>query len=205
MRVQMNCTRLKGYLKNIVPSHNIRDIEFSKGDMLVRRPDGKEDTISVRFKKFSLPKTFTEGDEIEFVGNLRSYSQKIDENHSKVSVYVFTYFDVPAPLDVEVNNIVCLDGRICKKADLRRTKDGKSNIHFTIANNIEAGDQKLNSYIPCAAWGKLAKEVDKLNVGDKVYVCGELHSREFKKYTSDDEYEIGIAHECVIDKIEVIE
>ena len=33
--------------------------------------------------------------EIEFIGNVRSYSQHIDDNKNKVDIYVFTYFDKP--------------------------------------------------------------------------------------------------------------
>ena len=53
----MNTITLRGVLRNIRPSHTIKDIEFSKAEMLVKRADGKEDVLNVRFKKFSNPYT----------------------------------------------------------------------------------------------------------------------------------------------------
>ena len=119
-------------------------------------------------------------------------------------MYIFTYFD-PAELnedDTEIINKFEIDGRICKMEELRKTKDGKSAIHFILANNliIEETNQKLNSYLPCIAWGKLAKEIAQLKVNDRIEVVGELHSREYKKIIDQEsgEFEFRIAHECVI-------
>ena len=157
----------------------------------------------IKFKKYS--NRYNEGDRIELTGNLRSYSKKLKDGKNKVSLYVFTYFDLPE--DIEDNNLLLLDGRICKIDEIRKTKEGKENIHLTIANNliIEENNQKLNSYIPCIAWGRLARVISNLHVNDKVSIKGELHSREYKKMINDEEFEFRVAHEVVINQIEVIE
>ena len=197
----MNKITLKGLLRNIKPSHTIKDIEYDKADILVTRDVGKEDLLSLKFKKYS--NKYKEGDIIELTGNLRSYSQKLDNNKNKVSLYVFTYFDIPETEDV---NKVELDGRICKIEPLRKTKDGKINLHFILANNliIDESNQKLNSYIPCIAWNNLARDLSKLQVNDQIKVIGELHSREYKKELDNGEIEIRVAHECLIKSFEVI-
>lgn len=205
----MNKITLKGTIRNIQPSHKIQDIEYEKADLIVPRVEGKEDVISLRFKKFS--NVYTEDQKIELEGNVRSYSHPLENGKNKVDIYVFTYFDVPQTAEGEETpkNAFEIDGRICKKDDIRTTQNGKQNIHFLLANNliIEGSSQKLNSYLPCIAWGKLARAIDKMAVNDKVVVKGELHSRPYRKKLSEaeDDYEIRVAHELVITSIEVQE
>lgn len=198
----MNTQTLKGLIRNIQPSHKIGDIEYDQADLIVSRDNGKDDIITIKFKKYS--NKYKEGDLVELTGNIRSYSQKLDNGKNKVSLYVFTYFDIPQN---DYTNHFELDGRICKMDTLRSTKDGKPNLHFIIANNliIEETGQKLNSYLPCIAWGNLAKKIDELTINDKVKLTGEFHSREYKKMLDKDEFEFRVAHELVIQSFEVLD
>lgn len=199
----MNEIKLKGYIRDIKPSHSINDIEYDKANLIVPRDNGIEDVINLRFKRFS--NTYKENQEIEFVGNVRSYSQHIDENKNKVDIYVFTYFDKPTEELTNTNDFT-VDGRICKLDEPRVVASGKKNIHFILANNLEFGEygQKLNSYLPCIAWGKLVKQIKEMHVNDKVKLHGRLQSREYKKYYSDNEFDIKVAHEIYVDSIELI-
>ena len=94
-----------------------------------------------------------------------------DENGiNHVHPYVFTYFDAPelvledgTELYLRSNNYVQLDGNICKKGELRKTKTGLDVLDFTIANNIKNGTSTFNIYMPVVAWGKQAKEISKLS------------------------------------------
>ena len=204
----MNTIKLKGLLRNIQFSHQIKDVEYNKADLVVTRKDGHEDVLSLRFKKFSNP--YREGQEINISGNIRSYSKHLGDGKNKVELYIFTYFDTPEldKDDHEIINEFQVDGRICKIDGLRTTKEGKQNIHFILANNliIEESNHKLNSYLPCIAWGKLARQIAQLKVNDKIIVKGELHSREYKKVIDQDtgEFEFRVAHECVISEIEQV-
>lgn len=192
----MNQIILKGFIRNIEYSHNIQDIEFYKAELVSKQDNGKENIINLKFKRFSNP--YKENDEVTLIGNIRTYSQKF-ENKSKVEVYVFTYFDLPE--NEELSNEVNLDGRICKKGDLRKTQAGKDVIDFIIANNLKSENQSLNCYIPCVAWGKLAKQISKMNIGDSLQVKGQLQSREYKKKTSENDFEIKVAHELNVSEI----
>lgn len=198
----------KGILKNIQYSHTIKDVEYNKADLIVKRKDGKEDLINIRFKKFS--NNYKENDEIDLTGNIRSYSQHLDSGKNSVELYVFTYFDQPEDIVEDENtptNLVEIDGRICKKDELRKTQSGKHNLHFVIANNIITNDksQKLNSYLPTIAWGKIAREMSKLPISTKVKIVGELHSREYKKELGNGDIEIRVARELVVNSYEVVE
>lgn len=196
----MNNIKLKGVLTNIEYSHVIQDIEFNKAKLIVRREDGKEDILNIRFKKFSNP--YQENQEVTLTGNVRSYSSKLDDGKNKVELYIFTYFDQPElnEQDQEEINHLEIDGRICKIESLRTTKNGKHNIHFILANNmlVSDGKKKLNSYIPCIAWGKEAIALSKMSVNDILSIKGELHSREYKKNLPDGSFEFRVAHECVV-------
>lgn len=195
-----NKITLRGIIKNIQYSHTIQDIEFYKANLIVPREDStKEDLIDIKFKRFSNP--YKENEEIVLCGNIRSYSQTLGDKN-KVSIYVFTYFDKP---EIEYINKANLKGRICKSNGLRKTKDGKDVIDFILANNIANGEQSLNCYIPCVAWGKLAKELAKLPIGTEIAVEGQLQSREYKKRISEDDFEIRVAHELNVNEFTKLE
>lgn len=186
---------LNGIINNIEYSHTINEIEYDKATMLVKRADGKEDLLNIKFKKFSNP--YKNGQEVALQGNIRTYSQRL-EDRNKVEVYTFTYFDLP---EETTSNIVELDGRICKLNPIRKTQTGKDVLDFVIANNLITDSQSLNCYIPCVAWGKLAKQLSKYNVGDLLHIKGQLQSREYKKKISDNDFELRVAHELSINEI----
>lgn len=194
----MNSVKLKGILRDIEHSHSIGDIEYDKADLIVQRENGIDDIISLRFKKFS--NTYKDGDTVSLVGNVRSYSKQLNDGKNKVDIYVFTYFD--SPEDDDITNSVVVDGRICKIEDVRILPNGKKNIHFIVANNLVTSDgKKLNSYLPCIAWGKTAQEISNMRVNDFIQISGKLQSREYKKYIAEDDFEIRIAHELYVDSI----
>lgn len=200
----MNIITLKGIIKNIERSHTIQGITYDKAKLIVKRDNGSEDIINLKFKKFS--NHYVENEEVSLTGNLRSYSYKVSESKNKVVIYVFTYFDQP---EDDTINSVEIDGRICKIDNLRTTKQGKNNIHLILANNIICEDndssKRLNSYIPCIAWGKLARELSKLDVSTKISVKGKLHSREHRKVHENGEVELCVAHELLVSSFKVIE
>ena len=194
----MNEIKLCGTIRNIEYSHSIGDIDYDKANLIVQRENGIDDIVSLRFKKFS--NTYKDGDTVSLIGNVRSYSKQLLDGKNKVDIYVFTYFD--SPEEDDVTNSFVIDGRICKIEGVRILPNGKKNIHFIVANNLVTGDgKKLNSYLPCIAWGKTAQEISNMRVNDIVQISGKLQSREYKKYISDDDFEIRIAHELYVDSI----
>lgn len=203
----MNTIRLKGILKNIQPSHVINEIEFSKATLVVpRTTESAEDVLNIRFKKYS--NLYAENDEVSLSGNLRSYSSRLENGKNKVELYVFTYFDQPEldENDEECINRVDLDGRICKIDKLRKTKNGNSNLHFILANNllVSDGSKKLNSYIPCIAWDSIADELSSASVNTSIQIRGVLNSREYKKMLPDGSFEFRVAHEVVVKDYKIL-
>ena len=197
----MNEIILSGTIKNIQHSHSIGEVEFDKAQLICTRDNGREDAINLKFKSFSNP--YKNNEKISIKGNIRSYSYKTEDDGNRVMIYVFTYFDQPSQEEVDGATI---DGRICKINPLRKTKSGKQNIHFIIANNLYSQDntKRLNSHIPCIAWGSVAKKIQDLSVNTKIKLIGQLHSREHKKRMNNGELEIRLAHEFVVTSFEVI-
>lgn len=201
----MNEIKLRGYIRDIQYSHSINGVDYDKANLVVPNPHSKDDDIvTLCFKHHS--NKYSEGDLVDVIGNVRSYSQKISENRNKVTIYVFTYFDFPNPEDSEFGNDVELDGRICKIDHLRNHTSGIDSLSFTLANNIilPEGRGKINNYIPVVCWGKLAHELSKCNVSDKIKIKGFLHSRIYKKQISEETIDFRTAHEVVLKEYELL-
>ena len=85
--------------------------------------------------------------------------------------------------------------------------NGKHYIHFLLANNIitDAKAQKINNYLPCVAWGQTAKQIASYKVNDAVKIKGSLHSRQYKKQLSEEEFEYRVAHELLVTDCELLD
>lgn len=203
----MNKIILKGMIRNIEYSHTIGTVEYEKAELVVPKTKGEEDVLPIRFKKFS--NRYENGQQIELVGNIRSYSEKLTDNKNKVHLYVFTYFDIPEETDEndkEIINQMDLDGHICKMDTLRTSPSGKQTLHFILANNIISDNthQKLNTYVPMIAFGKTAIELSKLKVSDQILVHGRFNSRIYKKLLEDNDMELRTAYEGIVNSFEKI-
>ena len=180
-------------------------MEFGRAHLVVKRDKETSDILNVRFKKYTNP--YEENSIVSFSGNVRSYSERLACGKNKVELYVFTYFDQPDldENDQEYTNFLELDGRICKIDAIRKTKNGRKSIHLIIANNliVSDGSKKLNSYVPCIAWGEVAEKLSTLPVGEKISVVGKLHSREYKKTLEDGSFEFRVAHEVEIEDFQL--
>ena len=195
----MNEVVIRGFLRDIQFSHMQGAVEYEKANLICPRVGGKEDDIiSLRYKKFT--NKFKEGDFIEIVGNLRSYSKKTkDKNY--VQIYVFTYFDKPEEV---YNNNIEIDGRICKIEQLRFSKNGTPYLHFILANNIFTSDgKKINSYIPCVCYNEDTKLIEDLGVNGVISIKGEFHSHTYKKKLDNNEVEFRVAHEVTVKNLTI--
>ena len=200
----MNDILLKGVLRDIRPSHTTKDIDYDQAHLIVKNSNGEESVIDIVFKHFT--NKYKEGDLISIVGNIRTHSQKLEDGKNRIHVYVFTYFDTLPDIEQEnsgifLGNYYQLSGRICKLGELRKFKSGKCNIQVTIANSLSNVNSSINSYVPCIAWGKLAKKLSHCSVGDEILAIGELRSREYVKNLGEDRSEIRVAHEALINTV----
>ena len=77
-----------------------------------------------------------------------------------------------------MTNEVVLIGFVCKKPIYRQTPFGREIADLLLAVNRA---YNKSDYIPCIAWGRNARFVKNMNVGDKVYASGRIQSREYEK------------------------
>ena len=58
-----------------------------------------------------------------------------------------------------------------------------------------------SDYIPCIAWGRNARFVKNLAVGERVALSGRVQSREYQKKFSEDDVKLLVAYEVSVSKL----
>jgi single-strand DNA-binding protein len=84
------------------------------------------------------------------------------------------------------NNVVSINGRLVREAELRFSTSGTVILRFSIAVNrsVKKGDKWEDeaSFFDCAMFGKMAEGVHKyLNKGKQVSIIGELVQNRWEK------------------------
>ena len=98
-------------------------------------------------------------------------------------------------------NRIFLSGVLCKQPALRRTPLGREICDMILAVNRRYGRA---DYLPCIAWGGLARRCGALEVGDGVRIEGRLQSRAYTK-VDHGVSEVRTAYEVSVMKLEPVE
>ncbi len=144
-----------------------------------------------------------EGSFISALGQFRSYN-KIENGRSRLMLTVFVREIVEISASKNPNSIV-LSGYICKPPVYRTTPFNREIADILIAVNRA---YNKSDYIPCIAWGRNARFVKNLSVGDRVAISGRIQSRDYQKKVSDTEcitmtaYEVSVSKLAVYDSLE---
>lgn len=153
-------------------------------------------TISERLIK---NENIKKGSLIAGIGQFRSYN-KVVEDKSKLMLTVFIRELVPYDESVNPNQIE-LTGFICKEPIYRTTPFKREICDVLIAVNRS---YNKSDYLPCIAWGRNAKFVSNLNVGDKLSMIGRIQSRVYQKKIGEELVE-KVAYEISLSKILISE
>lgn len=161
-------------------SHENHGQRFYRFPLSVRRLSGQADVLQViatgEQLSHLLPLT---GRRLEIQGQLRSFNNKSGQG-SRLVISAFTRLLVEtAGEDV---NIIELKGAICKPPVLRRTPLGRCICDMMLAVNRRCG---RTDYIPCIAWGALARQIGAMAVGEHVAFSGRMQSRLYYKRTEE--------------------
>lgn len=136
------------------------------------------------------------GAKVSFYGQFRSFNKLIAEK-SKLMLTVFIRDFVSE--DEQCNpNIAELTGYVCKPPMYRTTPFNREICDLLLAVN-RAYDK--SDYIPCIAWGRNARFVRDIAVGQKITVSGRIQSREYNKKLDTGDTEVRTAYELSINKI----
>ena len=178
-------------------SHEVYGEGFYEFFVKVMRLSGQADvlpvTVSERLIKSSDLKP---GSTISALGQFRSYN-KLENGKSRLMLTVFVRELVDLGAGSNPNSIV-LSGYICKPPIYRTTPFNRE-----IADVLLAVNRAYNKsdYIPCIAWGRNARFVQNLKVGDRVALSGRIQSREYQKKLSETEVVTMTAYEVSVSKL----
>ncbi len=180
-------------------SHEMFGEEFFETEIAVKRLSEQVDVIPLTVsERLITEKNLKQGDKISLAGQFRSYN-KMAEGKSKLMLTVFVR-DI-LDYDEQANpNSIELIGFICKPTVYRTTPFNREICDMLVAVNRA---YNKSDYIPCIAWGRNARFVKYLSVGEQVAVFGRIQSREYQKKISEDEIVTKTAFEVSVSRITV--
>ena len=132
-------------------------------------------------------------------GQFRSYN-KFDGERSRLMLSVFAREIFPFE-ESDNPNVVELVGFICKEPIYRTTPFSREICDLLLAVNRS---YNKSDYIPCIAWGRNARFLASLCVGDKLEISGRIQSREYSKQTEEGEI-TKIAYEVSVNRVTLVE
>ena len=139
---------------------------------------------------------FKIGSSICALGQFRSYN-KLEGGRSRLMLTVFVREIVEVAPSGNPNSIV-LSGYICKPPVYRTTPFNREIADLLVAVNRA---YNKSDYIPCIAWGRNARFVQNLKVGDRIALSGRIQSREYQKRISETEAVTMTAYEVSVSKL----
>ena len=177
-------------------SHEVYGEGFYEFYVKVMRLSGQADILPVTVSERIMTEEMKVGGYICALGQFRSYN-KVDGAKSRLMLTVFVRELLEAPPVKNPNSIV-LSGYICKPPVYRTTP-----LNREIADLLVAVNRSYNKsdYIPAIAWGRNARFVRNLAVGDKIALSGRIQSREYQKKQPDESFVSMTAYEVSISKL----
>lgn len=196
--MENNKVFLKGeVISKPVFSHEVFGEGFYELNLNVRRLSDNFDIVPITVSERLLTDSkFELGNIVSVKGQFRSYNKLVD-NKSKLLLTVFVREVIE--MDDSINpNIIELNGFICKEPIYRTTPFKREICDVLLAVNRA---YNKSDYLPCIAWGRNARFVKNIKVGQKVCIIGRIQSREYQKRVNDNESLVKTAYEISISKI----
>ncbi len=161
-------------------SHTGRDGAYYKFPLSVRRLSGTEDIINIvvteaqarALEVRELPRLYV-------TGEVRSYNNRTGVGPKLVITVRARELEFT---DRDFENSVELTGTVCREPTLRRTPMGREISDLMLAVNRPYG---RSDYIPCIAWGAVARRAALWPAGTAVAVTGRIQSRQYIKLEGD--------------------
>jgi len=178
-------------------SHEVYGEGFYELQVRVMRLSGQADILPVTISERIIQRNDLKvGSVICAVGQFRSYN-KLENGKSRLMLTVFVR-DIVEDVPGRNPNGIVLSGYICKPPVYRTTPFNREIADLLVAVNRA---YNKSDYIPCIAWGRNARFVQNLRVGDRVVLSGRIQSREYQKRLSDDEVVTMTAYEVSVSKL----
>ena len=178
-------------------SHEVYGEGFYEFFVRVMRLSGQADILPVTLSERLIQDgMLCKGKSICALGQFRSYN-KIENGKSRLMLTVFIRELLDSLPDKNPNSIL-LSGYICKAPVYRTTPFNREIADILIAVNRA---YNKSDYIPCIAWGRNARFVKNLTVGDKIAISGRIQSREYQKKLSEIDVRTMTAYEVSVSKL----
>ena len=178
-------------------SHEVYGEGFYEFYVKVVRLSGQADILPV-----TVSERLIEGNHLHVgatlcaLGQFRSYN-KLGGGRSRLMLTVFVREILSAAPASNPNSIV-LSGYICKPPVYRTTPFNREIADLLVAVNRA---YNKSDYIPCIAWGRNARFVQNLKVGDRIALSGRIQSREYIKRLSETQSVTMTAYEVSVSKL----
>lgn len=182
-------------------SHEVYGEGFYELFVKVMRLSGQADILPV-----TISERLIQGNDLKMgsvicaLGQFRSYN-KLENGRSRLMLTVFVR-EIVAEAPSKNPNSIVLSGYICKPPVYRTTPFNREIADLLIAVNRA---YNKSDYIPCIAWGRNARFVQNLKVGEKIALSGRIQSREYQKRLSDTETVTMTAYEVSVSKLAAFE
>ena len=182
-------------------SHEVYGEGFYEFFVKVMRLSGQADVLPVTISERLIQgNDLKMGSTICALGQFRSYN-KLEGNRSRLMLTVFVREIMDVAPAKNPNSIV-LSGYICKPPVYRTTPFNREIADLLVAVNRA---YNKSDYIPCIAWGRNARFVQNLKVGDRVALSGRIQSREYQKRLSETDVVTMTAYEVSVSKLAAFE
>jgi len=159
-------------------SHEIFNEGFYEFNLKVMRLSDSFDIIPVTIsEKLMFDNNIKKGAKISAEGQFRSFN-KLEEGKSRLMLTMFVRDLKEYKEDTNPNKIEMV-GYVCKEPVFRTTPFKREICDVLLAVNR---NYNKSDYLPCIAWGRNARFVKNLQVGDKVTVSGRIQSRDYQKH-----------------------
>ncbi|MBO7736355.1 MAG: single-stranded DNA-binding protein [Clostridia bacterium] len=184
-------------VSDAVFSHEVYGEGFYEFFVKVMRLSGQEDILPVTVSERLIASgSLKQGATICALGQFRSYN-KLESGKSRLMLTVFVR-ELLEEIPSRNPNSIVLSGYICKPPVYRTTPFNREIADLLIAVNRA---YNKSDYIPCIAWGRNARFVRGLNVGDKIALSGRIQSREYQKRMGEEDVKIMTAYEVSVSKL----
>lgn len=173
-------------------SHENHGTQFFRFFLRIPRLSGTPDILPILLPE-SLANEIKARKPIRIRGQLRSFNNRSGVGNKLIlTVYALELQEATG----EPCNQIILTGSLCKPPILRRTPLGRSICDMMLAAPRHYGRA---DYLPIIAWGQLAVEASRLQVGDSMTLSGRIQSRTYHKVTENGTeeriaYEVSMMH-----------
>jgi len=180
-------------------SHEVFGEAFFESKIAVPRLSEQLDILPITISEHLLKDyNISSGSVVSCTGQFRSYN-KLDGEKSKLMLTVFIREIIETNGEIFPNEIE-LSGFICKSPMYRTTPFKREICDMLVAVNRA---YNKSDYIPCIAWGRNARFVKNMQVGESVQVVGRIQSREYQKQIDENTTITKTAYEVSISRIVV--